>query len=152
MKIRCHVFEKYPILRRAYNVFVYSFWNSLLALLGIVGFWLLYRANVDFRVANLVILIVFKTLKYPVNKLIVFKSRCGSAKELVFEFMRFVYAKGFTMIVDFFGLILLIQVLTISPVLGKIIMAFVIFVINFVLTKNHVYMSKDANIWGKPHE
>ena len=150
--IRCPVFEKYPFVRQAYNVFVYSFWNSLLVVLGIVGFWLLYRAIVDFRIANLVILVIFKTLNYLVNKLIVFKSRCSSAKELVLEFMRFVYAKGFTMIVDFFGLILLIQVLSISPVLGKIFMAFVIFVINFVLTKNHVYISKDANIWRKPHE
>ena len=141
--------RKYPLLNRLLCLFVYAFWNSILVVIGIVAFGILYLVNVDFIIANLVTLIVLKIMNYLVNKLIVFRSRCNNLKELILELLRFIYTKGFTMAVDFFGLILLVELLDVRPVTGKALVAILVFVINFTFTSYHVYMNKTRTFGGR---
>jgi putative flippase GtrA len=98
--------------------------------------------NDGYIAANAISLITTKVLAYIVNKLFVFKSRCASPGGLLLEILRFTLARGFTMLVDFFGLILLTVI--VEPKFGKIITTAVVIILNYIFGKFHVFTEKSV--------
>lgn len=123
------------------EVFDYILWGVLTSLWNIGIFQGLLYAGVDFRIANAAALITTKIWAYVVNKFFVFKSRCETPENLFFEIIRFILTRGFTMLVDFFGLIVLAAFL--HPRIGKIITTVVVVVLNYILGKFHVFKTAD---------
>lgn len=93
----------------------------------------------DYRIANGLALIASKSYGYFANKLIVFRSRSDSVKELVGELMRFVFARGMTAVVDFVGLILSVEVLGFDRVISKYVIQIIVIIMNYVLGKFVVF-------------
>jgi putative flippase GtrA len=115
----------------------YGIWGILTSIwnIGIFQIFLIYK--VDYKIANAIALITTKALAYIVNKLFVFKAHSKTNLELLFEIVRYIIARSFTMIIDFFGLIFLNAIIT--PKIGKIIITIVVIVLNYILGKFHVY-------------
>ncbi len=121
----------------------YLFWGLATTALNIGLFQLLLLTGMNYKIANVITLIVVKIAAYLANKFFVFHSRCDSFWALLAEILRYILARGFTLLVDYFGLILLVDVLGVHPeVVGKIITTAVVLILNYILGKFGVFRSK----------
>ncbi|MBP5383868.1 MAG: GtrA family protein [Lachnospiraceae bacterium] len=115
---------------------------------GVVGFsttlinLLIYHVLIfflDYKIANIYALIVSKTYGYFANKKIVFRSRTDTVWSFVFEVLRFVFARGFTALVDYFGLILAVEYFGFDKIISKYVIQVIVIVLNYVLGKFMVF-------------
>lgn len=123
----------------------YLFWGILTSILNVGVFELLLWARTDYRIANLIALIVTKLVAYVVNKLFVFRSHTGSARALAWEFFRYLVTRGGTMLVDWFGLILLVSAFHFPKTPGKIVMTAIVVLLNYIFGKWCVFNKTAAN-------
>ena len=118
-----------------HQIVLYGFWGILTSILNIGLFYGLTKAGVDYKAANVITLIVVKIASYIVNKLFVFKSDKKTPGEVFKEFMLFMGSRGFTMIIDFFGVLLFTEVLRFSPNQSKSIFIVIVVIINYFFGK-----------------
>ena len=117
----------------------YGFWGGITTLLHILLFWFLTKIGIKYYIANIITLITIKALAYIVNKIFVFKTKCKNKKELFKEIIKYIFSRLFTMLIDYFGLILLVEVFNMNELLGKIIILVLVVIINYFLCKKYVY-------------
>ncbi len=96
----------------------------------------------DYKIANLIALIVSKTYGYFANKKIVFHSKTESFGAFVLEVLRFVFARGLTALVDYFGLIIAVDLLHYDKVISKYVIQVIVIILNYVLGKYMVFVKK----------
>lgn len=118
---------------------LYSIFGVLTSVLNVVMFHVLTIANIDYKIANVITLIVVKLAAYLCNKNFVFKSKCESFIELCKEFARFIFWRGATMLIDYIGLILLVEIVGVPKLYGKIIVTVGVIVLNYFTGKKHVF-------------
>lgn len=107
-----------------------------------VGYLLLLQLGVVYTVSNIISLIVSKSVGYLMNKFFVYHSHNDNLWETFLELVRFVIARGFTGVVDFVGLIILVEMLGVGERIGKIIVMLLVMVLNYVLGKKAVFIKK----------
>lgn len=117
----------------------YLFWGVVTTILNIGLFQLLLLAGMPYRWANILTLIVVKIAAYLANKFFVFHSRSKNFGALLREILRYVIVRGGTMLVDYFGLILLVDLAGFPPMLGKVITTVVVVILNYILGKFGVF-------------
>lgn len=110
----------------------------------VLFFWLLCRL-IKYKIANIIAILTTKVLVYFCHKKFVYKSKCKDKKELGKEIVRFIITRGFTFLIDFFGLILLVDVFKFNKVIGKIIVLIIVVIINYILGKEFVYKKTRTN-------
>ncbi|MFP3043050.1 GtrA family protein [Treponema primitia] len=127
------------LIKKLFNkeIISYGIWGVLTTIWNIGIFQFFFFIGIDYRAANAIALITTKIIAYIVNKLFVFKSHCKTKRELWAEIFRFIVTRGITMVIDFFGLILLNYI--IDPKFGKILTTIVVVTINYIFGKHHVY-------------
>lgn len=108
-----------------------------------VGVYRLLVNGLDYRISNLIALVISKLFAYSTNKVFVFESRCKTFKEVVFEFFRFFFARGMTGLLDFFGLIVAVEVFHFDRIWSKYIMQVIVIVLNYILSKTIVFKIKN---------
>lgn len=121
------------------EVILYGIFGVLTTVFNIAIFQIFLRFNVDYRIANIIALISTKLAAYIVNKLFVFHSRCKNLVDLLKELGRFIIARGATMILDYAGLIVLVEILKVSEQVGKYITTFAVVIINYFFSKGVVF-------------
>ena len=117
----------------------YAFFGVLTTLLHILLFWFLTKIGIKYYIANIITLITIKALAYIINKIFVFKTKCKNKKELLKEIIKYTFSRLFTMVIDYFGLILLVEVSNINELIGKVIVLILVVIINYFLCKKYVY-------------
>ena len=124
---------------------LYGIFGVLTSLLNIVLFKALLMLSVEYKIANFFTLIVVKLAAYICNKNFVFQSRTGSWIELIKEFGRFVIARGATMLIDYFGLIALVELCNFDKMISKVFITVLVIVINYFVGKKHVFKAAKSN-------
>ena len=120
----------------------YLFWGIATSVLNVGLFSFLDSQGVNYKVANIIAIIVTKLAAYFTSKFFVFHSHCPNMNALIKEIAAFIGARGFTMVVDYFGLIVLVDLLGFNKTLSKLIMTFFVVVLNYFFSKVAVF--KDA--------
>lgn len=124
------------------NEFIrYIIWGVLSTVLNI-GLFEILENTMDYRMANIITLVVVKLFCYVTNKLFVFKTHCENLKELLKEICTFLIARTFTFFVDFFGLIVMVEVFMLDSFIGKCVMSVIVIVMNYILSKKCVFRCK----------
>jgi putative flippase GtrA len=113
----------------------YTVFGVLTSVLNISAFELLIYTGCDYRVANLIALVITKIAAYVVNKVFVFRSRTESLGALTREFFRYTVARGGTMLIDYFGLILLVDLANVPKTPAKLAMTALVVILNYALGK-----------------
>ena len=108
-----------------------------------IGVYQCLLNGMDYRISNLIALVVAKLFAYTTNKLFVFHSRCNSFKELISEFIRFFFARGFTGFFDCLGLLVAVEILHFDRIWSKYIMQAIVIVLNYILSKTIVFKIKN---------
>lgn len=129
------------VLRKIINkeIFLYSVFGVLTSVLNVVLFKVLLVVGLKYTIANLITLIVVKLAAYICNKNFVFKSKCPSTWALFLEFIRFIVARGATALIDYFGLIFMVEALELPKVPSKIFITIFVIIINYVIGKRAVF-------------
>ena len=136
-----NVIEK--IIKKSINkeTILYGIFGVATSVLNILLFRVLIIANVEYKIANLITLIVVKLAAYLCNKNFVFHSKCANFWELIKEFFRFLIARGATALIDYFGLIILVEAFDLNKTISKIFITVLVIIINYFVGKKHVFKS-----------
>lgn len=121
------------------EVVLYIFFGVLTTLINIGLFYLLTKVGFLYIIANIIALLTAKTIAYLSSKFFVFKKRCDNRKELLFEIIIFIIFRSLTMFIDFFGLILLVELFSVDKMIGKVILTVVVIIINYFASKKVVF-------------
>ena len=115
--------DKNYIIKKIFNkeTINYIIFGVATTLVNIFSYQIFLMLNIDYKVANIVALILAKAFAYITNKFLVFKSKREGLGELLKEFIRFVYTRGFTGLIDYFGLIFAVEFLNANKIISKYI-------------------------------
>ncbi len=129
--------------KKVTELFRYGICGASTTLLNILlyQFMLLFF---DYRVSNLIAILASKTYAYAVNKKYVFRSKCKNIRELIAEIARFIATRGATGLLDYFGLILAVEMFGFNRVYSKYAIQAIVIVINYILGKRAVFVNNDA--------
>lgn len=119
----------------------YGIWGVATVGFNMLSFILL-EFIFPYQLANLISIIATKIFAYMVNKLFVFRTKSGIVETLK-EMIRFVFARAITGVVDYFGLIFLVEVILLDSGIGKAVMIVITTVMNYVLGKYKVFVKKE---------
>ena len=115
------------------------------SVLNVVLFSGLLAVGMPYKIANIITLVVVKLAAYVCNKNFVFQSHCANLRELLGEFGRFVVARGATALIDYFGLILMVDLLLLPKVPSKVFLTVFVILINYFVGKSHVFKNKPSD-------
>lgn len=140
------ILKKTELKRRDVTELIqYGFWGVTTSVLNIGVFQLAIVLGLDYILANALALILAKTAAYLTSKFFVFHRKCSSRRELLVEIFRFIYTRGVTMFLDFFGLMMLVEICRADKLPSKCIVTFLVILVNYLLGKFHVFRSgKDS--------
>lgn len=117
----------------------YVVWGIISALVNVGTFQLLVLFGVEYKIANIIALIINRIFCYITNKLFVFKTKADTIWNLIKEIIRFFFARLITFFIDYFGVILLTDVVKLKSIYSKIIVAIIVIICNYVFSKLIVF-------------
>lgn len=117
----------------------YAFWGVVTMVLGVAVYQGLLIVGMNYRFANFISLIVGKLSAYLCNKFFVFKVFQHSFSEWLKEFARFVIARGATFLIDYFGVILAVEMLHWDKVISKYFFVILVLILNYIFGKLIVF-------------
>ncbi|MGN1297043.1 MAG: GtrA family protein [Clostridia bacterium] len=91
--------------------------------------------KVEGNLASTIGIITSILFAYFTNRKWVFNSQARTMKEKWIEFLKFVFGRGFTMILEVVGVFVLYTVLGLEYMLTKISMTIIVVIINFFISK-----------------
>ncbi|HRR76447.1 MAG TPA: GtrA family protein [Ruminococcus sp.] len=97
----------------------------------------------DYKISNLISIVLSKIFAYTVNKNFVFHSKCRDRKELLSEILRFIVMRGATGLIDYFGLIAAVEIFGLNKVWSKYLIQLIVIILNYILGKKAVFIAAD---------
>ena len=120
----------------------YGISGILISLVNLGVYTALVYLSMRYEIANIIALVLSRIVGFALNKYFVFRST--SKGHFWREFWGFMVARGLSGLVDYFGVILLVDQLHVNEVLSKgFVMIFVI-VLNYLLGKFLVFQKKES--------
>ena len=119
----------------------YLFFGGCTTLVNLVSFYCLRQMNVAMNLANAISIVVAILFAYIVNSKFVFHDKCESLRDHIKPFGKFIGARACTMFIEIGGLWFLVEVLLWKEMIGKLLIQFVIIVLNYVFSKFFVFTS-----------
>lgn len=117
----------------------YGFWGVATTLFNFFSYWGMLALRVDYRAANLISMVLTKCAAYLANKYFVFRSKRETKRALVGEMTRFVVTRVLSGVVEFVGLMILVDLLNMGRLPGKAVMLVIVMVLNYLFGKLVVY-------------
>lgn len=104
-----------------------------------LGLFHLFLLTAGYKAANLGAVVIAKIFAYAVNKKFVFKAQSATKKDAAREAGRFFAATVFTGLVDYLGLILLVEAFGAGVIISKYALAFLVIILNYLMRKIYVF-------------
>lgn len=124
------------------QIILYIIFGIITSILNVLCFSILVNIGLKYQISNIITLIIVKIVAYICNKKYVFKSKCKNIKELIKEFYNFILWRGITLLIDYFGLIIIIETTNIDKKISKIIVTILVIIINYITGKKYVFKNK----------
>lgn len=102
---------------------------------------LCHVCGVEVNISNFISVVCSILFAYVTNKIFVFASHCRNLKELLQEFLKFVGARLFTMVVEVGGVYLLYSVIGQNEYLAKIETQIIVLIVNYLISRFLVFKS-----------
>ena len=120
------------------EVMFYIILGVCTTLVNLISFQLLTKVcKLNDNLSNAIAIILSVLFAYITNKDIVFHSEASSAKEKWMEFFKFILGRAATMVLEFVGGLLMFKL----PI-DKMILTFVVIVLNFFISKFFAFKKK----------
>ncbi|MDR3209670.1 MAG: GtrA family protein [Oscillospiraceae bacterium] len=109
-------------------------------LVNFLLFALLTQAfGVNDRISNLISITTAILFAYVTNKLYVFRSRAGTRRGFVLEFLKFIAGRLVTLALEYYGYILLLALLRQHELAAKAVTQVLVFAANYIISKAVVF-------------
>lgn len=118
------------------NYIIYGIGTTVINIIVYQG---LLIFDIDYKISNIIALILAKLFSYITNKIFVFQSKQDSIWNLFKEFISFTFTRGFTGLIDYFGLIISVEILGFNKVISKYFLQVVVIILNYILGKMVVF-------------
>lgn len=92
----------------------------------------------DYKLANLISIILTKAFAYIVNKVGVFQTKNVFNDEIK-EIIRYIMARGLTGIIDWSGQTILVEFFLLNDIISKVIMIIITTILNYLLCSFKVF-------------
>lgn len=132
----------WKIYRKYEEIWNYLITGALGVLVNIISYSLCRLVGIDIYISNVISWIISVLFMYLTNKLFVFKSKTNNKIELLKEFVSFVFARVFTLVVETGILYLGSKILHINDIIVKVIAQIVIIILNYLLSKLWIFKVK----------
>ena len=126
-------------MRRRQEIVQYIFWGVVSAVLNIGLFQTLVMLGVNYKWANIGTLIIVKIFCYITNKIFVFKTPFSGLVAVLKELSTFLIARGLKSLFDLIGVIVLVEKTGLDTLMSKSVMAIIVIVMNYILSKMYVF-------------
>lgn len=128
------------------ELFLYGVFGALSTILDI-GLFLLFAnvLNIHYLIANAVAWVIAVIFSFLANKYYVFRSKSFKKEIWMKEAAEFFGARGLACGVDMGGMYLLVSIIGINKNYAKLIVTFIVIVINYILSKFWIFKNKDNN-------
>jgi putative flippase GtrA len=126
------------------ELFRYGVAGATTTAANLIVYHALLFLGAPYMIANIFALVVSKVYAYFVNKIYVFRARSENVGEVAREIMRFIFARGFTGLVDYFGLIALVELFGFSEIYSKYAVVVTVIILNYILGKKAVFVKKES--------
>lgn len=127
------------------EVIRYTFFGILTVCVSMLTYFIFNILGTDYRISNILSIILTKIFAYFTNKKYVFMSKTQNLKDTVMEMLRFMVARVSTGVVDFLGQIILVEVILVDDLIGKGIMIIIVTILNYALSKKAVFVLERTN-------
>lgn len=118
------------------EIILYAIFGVFTTVVNIGTFSLLtYVIHMNENIANAIAIMVAVLFAYFTNKDMVFHSSATSFKERFTEFCKFLLGRAFTMVVEYFGCLLLFSVSSIPQIISKCFVTVIVIILNFFISK-----------------
>lgn len=125
------------------DIYPYIIWGAASTIVNIGIFRLFIFLKINYQIANIVTLIIVKVFSYITNKIFVFQTPYVGLSYLLKEVTAFFLARGFTFILDFAGVVILVEFMNYDAFISKCIMAVLVICLNYVLSKKFVFKKEE---------
>lgn len=117
------------------EVILYIIFGVLTTIINLGSFYIMHNiCNWNENVANFIAILLAVLVAYITNKDLVFHSEAKNSNEKITEFFKFIAGRAFTMILEFFGGMLLFQ-LPIPEIISKLFITVLVIILNFFISK-----------------
>lgn len=117
-----------------YEIVRYGISGVVTAVLNLGTYELLNIFGIDYKISNIFALLISKVVAFFISKYFVYKSNEKGRKAFK-EFVGFALSRVATALLDYFGLILLVECVGLDKFYSKIIVIVVVIISNYVLGK-----------------
>lgn len=121
------------------EIILYLIFGVLTTLVDYVSYAVLLTIGIQYIASNAIAISLSIIFAYVTNKLWVFDSQAKGIKENLIEFSKFIGTRLFSMAVNMFGLILLVEICYMGEYLAKALLALIVIVLNYVLSKLYTF-------------
>ena len=98
--------------------------------------------NLSTTISNIIAWIIAVLFAYITNKILVFKAKKDTFKELLIEILFFFLARIFTLVLETIILVIFIDNLHFNSFIMKIISNIIVIIVNFILSKILIFKKK----------
>lgn len=125
-------------------VFRYIFIGGCTTLVNLVCYYILrMTTSLNLNVANIISIAAAILFAYFANSSVVFRSKANTFKEKFSEFVKFISARLSTMVIEVGGVWLMADVLKMNDYIAKVVIQFIVLVLNYILSKFFVFSKKE---------
>ena len=125
------------------EIMFYAIFGILTTIANIAVFSILtYAFKMNENVANAIAISIAVLIAYFTNKDLVFHSGAQNFKEKFIEFCKFILGRAFTMLIEYFGGMLLFKFCPIPEIISKCIITVVVIILNFFISKFFAFKEK----------
>lgn len=121
------------------ELIIYIICGGVTTFSNIIIYWCLTSIQVEYKIANIIANIISIIIAYILNKKLVFCTKCENINALFKEVYMFASTRGLTFLIDYFGLIFMIEIFNFHNLISKIFMTVLVIILNYIIGKKFVF-------------
>ena len=133
------------IIKKVFSreVIFYGIFGVLTTIVNFACFYVLTSfLNLEENFSNTIAIIIAVLFAYLTNRKLVFNSTAKTPKEIFTEAYKFFIGRGATMLVEFFGFMLLFNVMNIQKDISKVSITVLVIILNYFFSKFFAFKKK----------
>lgn len=138
------LFELYKKYSEIINYLIVGVLTTIVSIVIYGVFTKLFHVN--YMISNIVSWIGAVSFAYITNKIFVFKSKCDNDKDVLIEIYQFFKYRVFSLVIDLLLMYLFVEIFNINDMIAKVIVQFIIIILNYLFSKLFVFKRKKSNI------
>jgi len=124
------------------EVILYIVFGILTTVVNLGSFYIMNTIfKWDKNLSNFIAIVLAVLIAYVTNRNLVFHSKAETIKEKINEFFKFTAGRVFTMVVEFFGGMILF-LLPIPEIISKLFITVIVIILNFFISKFFAFKIK----------